>query len=109
LEDEIKQQLGANEAVFREINEGIERGQWPGEEESPVSFRCECARLGCSELIELSVHEYERVRSNPRWFMVVPGHQHPELEVVIETQPGYLVVEKVDQAGAKAEEADPRG
>jgi hypothetical protein len=95
--------------VFREINEGIERGQWPGEEQSPVSFRCECARLGCSELIELSVHEYERVRANPRWFVVAPGHQHPELEVVIDAQPGYLVVEKVDQAGAKAEETDPRG
>lgn len=109
MEDEIKQHLGTNEAVFREINEGIERGQWPGEEQSPVSFRCECARLGCSELIELSVHEYERVRANPRWFVVAPGHQHPELEVVIDAQPGYLVVEKVDQAGAKAEETDPRG
>jgi hypothetical protein len=52
--------------------------------------------------------DYQRVRANPRWFMVVPGHQHPELEVVVETQPGYLVVEKVDQAGAKAEETDPR-
>src|SRR5438270_13957872 len=103
MKDHVQERLSANESVFREINEGIERGQWPGEEDSPVSFRCECARLGCTEMIELSVREYERVRSNPRWFMVVPGHQHAELEVVIETQPGYLVVEKVDQAGTKAE------
>ena len=109
MEDEIQQHLGTNEAVFREINEGIERGQWPGEEHSPVRFRCECARLGCSDLIELNLLDYERVRANPRWFMVVPDHQHPELEVVVETQPGYLVVEKVDQAGARAEETDPRG
>jgi hypothetical protein len=108
VEDEIQQRLGTNQAVFREINEGIERGQWPGEEDSPVSFRCECARLGCNDLIELSVRTYERVRENPRWFIVVPGHQHPELEVVVDAQPGYLVVEKIDQAGVSAEETDPR-
>ena len=108
MEDEVQQRLGTNEAVFREINDGIERGQWPGEEDKPVSFRCECARLGCNQLIELTVREYERVRANSRWFIVVPGHEHPELEVVVETQPGYLVVEKADQAGESAEATDPR-
>jgi hypothetical protein len=108
VEDEIQEHVATNEAILREINEGIERGQWPGEEDSPVSFRCECARLGCTELIQLSVREYERVRSDPRWFVVVAGHEHPEAEVVIETERGYLVIEKVDQAGAKAEETDPR-
>ena len=46
MQDEMQKRLGSNEAVFREINEGIERGQWPGEEDAPISFRCECARLG---------------------------------------------------------------
>jgi hypothetical protein len=108
LGDNTQERLGANEAVFRQINEGIERGQWPGEEDSPVGFRCECARLGCNDLIELSVHEYEAVRKNPRRFMVLPGHERVEAEIVVETRPGYLVVEKLDQAGAKAEQADPR-
>jgi hypothetical protein len=94
--------------VFRRINEGIERGQWPGEEDAPVGFRCECARLGCNELLELSVNEYEAVRSDPRSFLVLPGHEQPEVEVVIETRPGYLVVQKLDQAATTAEETDPR-
>jgi hypothetical protein len=94
--------------VFRRINEGIERGQWPGEEDAPVGFRCECARLGCNQLLELSVNEYEAVRANPRWFLVVPGHEQPEVEVVIEARSGYLVVQKLDQAGTTAEETDPR-
>lgn len=108
MPDELQERLGANESVFREINEGIERGQWPGEEESPVSFRCECARLGCSDLIELSIREYERVRSNPRRFIVLPGHERLEVEIVVERRADYFVVEKLDQAGERAVESDPR-
>lgn len=108
MPDDTQQRLGANEAVFREINEGIERGQWPGEEDSPVSFRCECARLGCNDLIELSPRIYEEVRSNPRRFIVLPGHERLEVEIVVERRGGYLVVEKLDQAGERAVETDPR-
>lgn len=108
MRDETQARLGANEAVFRRINEGIERGQWPGEEDAPVGFRCECARLGCNQLLELSVNEYEAVRANPRWFLVLPGHEQPEVEVVIEARSGYLVVQKLDQAATTAEETDPR-
>ena len=108
MRDETQERLGANEAVFREINEGIERGQWPGEEHVPASFRCECAQLGCNEMLELSVNEYEAVRAHPRRFLVLPGHERPEVEVVIDARPGYLVVEKLDQAGSAAEDTDPR-
>lgn len=108
MPDEVQERLGANEAVFRQINEGIERGQWPGEEDSPVSFRCECARLGCNDLIELSPREYEEVRSNARRFIVLPGHERLEVEVVVERLAGCLVVEKVAQAAERAVESDPR-
>jgi hypothetical protein len=108
VRDELQERLGANESVFRQVNEGIERGQWPGEEDALVGFRCECAQLGCNELLELSVREYEQVRSDPRRFMVVPGHERLDGEIVVERHPGYLVVEKRDQAGVTAVENDPR-
>lgn len=109
MKDELQERVGANEAVFRKINEGIERGQWPGEEDAPVGFRCECAQLGCTELIELTVREYEQVREDARRFIVLPGHERLEAEVVIENRPGYMVVQKIDQAGETAIETDPRG
>jgi hypothetical protein len=109
MNDELQERLGANESVFREVNESIERGQWPGEEDAPVGFRCECARLGCNDLVELSVREYERVRADPRRFIVLPGHERLDAETVVETRPGYVVVEKLEDAGEKAEEMDPRG
>ena len=109
MEGKKQRRAAANEATIRDVNEGIERGQWPGEEDSPVGFRCECAQLGCTDVIELSVREYERVRANPRRFIVLPGHERLEAEIVVETRATYLVVEKLDQAGAAAEATDPRG
>lgn len=104
----LEDRLASNESVFREINEGIERGQWPGEEDVDVRFRCECAQLGCNELLEASVREYERVRAHGRRFLVIPGHERRDVEIVVETRQGYLVVEKRGQAAVTAEETDPR-
>src|SRR5947209_2133468 len=58
MEPELDRRVAENQAILREVNEGIKRGQWPGEEDAAVSFRCECSRLGCNQLIELSMREY---------------------------------------------------
>ena len=108
MNEKVQDRLATNEAVFREINEGIERGQWPGEDDTGVRFRCECAQLGCNRMITLTPREYEAVRENPRWFFVLPGHELPEAEDTVLARPGYLVVEKRDQAGEIAEATDPR-
>ena len=108
MKREHQRRAAANEATIRDVNEGIERGQWPGEEGTPVGFRCECARLGCNRLIELSVHAYEEIRANPRRFVLIPGHEFPDIEAVIESRPGYIIVEKQDQAADVAEEHNPR-
>lgn len=104
----VADRIGQNESVFREINERIERGQWPGEPEAAVAFRCECASLGCNLLIELTLRDYERVRADSRRFIVAEGHELPEVEVVVERASGYVVVEKAGRAGEVAEQADPR-
>lgn len=103
-----EQRLGANEAAFREVNEAIERGQWPGDEAKRASFRCECSRLGCTRIIELTVEEYEAVRAHSRRFVVAIGHQQPEVERVVVEKPRYLVVEKRERAGEVADRTDPR-
>jgi hypothetical protein len=105
---ESERRVAGNEDLFRDANEAIERGLWPGEKHPAVRFRCECDRLDCSGVIELSLDDYERVRANPRRFIMVPGHERPEFETVIERHPGYMVVEKRDGAGEVAERLDPR-
>ncbi len=100
--------MAANEDVFREVNEGIVRGQWPGEPGAPIGFRCECARLGCNTLLGLTLAEYEQVRASPRRFLVLGGHEMPDVERVVARRGQYVIVEKTGQAGAEAEERDQR-
>ena len=59
-------------------------------------------------MLTLSFREYERVRDHPRRFIVSPGHEQLDVEVVVETRPNYLVVQKVGQAGETAAATDPR-
>jgi hypothetical protein len=108
VDDEQQRRLALNEALRRQVNEGIERGQWPGEEDQPVGFRCECSRMGCNSLLRLSVAEYERVRANPLRFVMIDGHEMSAVEVVVERTDGYVVAEKHSEAGEVARETDPR-
>lgn len=108
MDDAWQARIAENEAAFRRVNEAIERGHWPGAEDEPTAYRCECARLGCNRMIALTPREYEAVRANPRRFFVLPGHEVAEVEVTVAVQQGYVVVEKRDQAGEVAEATDPR-
>jgi hypothetical protein len=108
MEDQTQRRIAANEAVFRDVNDAIQRGQWPGEEGSPTAFRCECARLDCNKLIELTPGEYEAIRAHSKRFVVLPGHERPEVETVVEIRDAYVIVEKRDEAGRLAQATDPR-
>ncbi len=73
-----------------------------------TSFRCECASLGCSHMLALSFRDYEQIRNHPRQFLVAPGHERPDVEVVVARKPSYLVVRKTGEAGEIAVATDPR-
>jgi hypothetical protein len=103
----LDERIARNEAIFRDVNEALKRGRWPGDQ-GAIPFRCECARLGCSTLIDLTSSEYEHIRAHPKWFVVATGHEAPEGEAVVETHGAHLVVEKLGEAGVVAEATDPR-
>ena len=103
-----------NEALFREVNERIEEvsrefaeGDWDQKQEQ-LRLVCECGRQECTELLEATVAEYEAVRSNPRRFLVLPGHEQTDIERVVERNNRFFVVEKMEEAGEVANEHDPR-
>jgi predicted ThiF/HesA family dinucleotide-utilizing enzyme len=101
-----RQRVAMNEATFRKVNEGMEAGQEP---EGMLAFLCECGRLGCNQLIELTRAEYEAVRSNARRFAIVDGHQIEEVEEVMERTERYIVVEKRGKPESEiVEHTDPR-
>ncbi|HET7051887.1 MAG TPA: hypothetical protein VFI54_26690 [Solirubrobacteraceae bacterium] len=108
MSDESEGRVARNESVAREVNEAIEHGRGPADVQAPLAFRCECGRLGCNTLIEVTMGEYERVRSHPRQFLVATGHEQTEFETVVRAGETYSVVEKQDEAGRLAEARDPR-
>ena len=105
--DMTAQRRTQNEAMSRVANEAIEEAE-AGGDGSPIAFLCECTRRDCYRTIELTPGEYERVRANPRRFVVVPGHESRDIESVVATGTGYLVVEKQGTPGALAEAEQPR-
>jgi hypothetical protein len=109
VDETLKLKIAANESAFREVNEAIKSGRWPGEPTAQVAFRCECGTLGCNLMVEMSSGEYEEIRGHGRRFLVLPNHVIPETEEVVEDHGAYLVVEKRGEAGRLAEETDPRG
>jgi hypothetical protein len=94
-----------NQALIREVNERIEQ---LADEAAHPAFLCECADSDCVEMIELSVTEYESIRSSPTRFPVKPGHVYFEFERVVEKTGHYVVVEKFGKAAEVVKELDPR-
>jgi len=99
------ERVAVNESRLRAVNEAIERGLRSRDE--PIGFVCECGRLRCTEILELDHHDYEAVRSSPRQFVIVDGHQ-TEVDDTVERHADYAVVVKRGAAGEVAEALDPR-
>jgi hypothetical protein len=106
-----EQRAAQNEALFRSVNEEIEKlGQVdPVREPLYTAFVCECSDGTCAERIHLTIAEYEDVRSESRWFAIAPGHVDERIEHVIRLTDRYLIVEKDTPSSATiAEISDPR-
>jgi len=103
-------QIGLNEAAFREVNERVETiAQSLSSKPDSILLVCECGRIDCTERFEMSVSDYEALRSDPTLFAVAPGHAIPELETVVAADGPYEVVRKeVGKATDIAVETDPR-
>ena len=96
--DEItRRRLVHNEELFRSVNEAVSDAQAP-DEDGRIAFLCECSDRECTERIRLTVQEYREVRSDPLRFVIVPGHETPAIENVIERTGGHEVVEKTEAA-----------
>jgi hypothetical protein len=98
-----------NEALFREVNERIEDVSTTlAPDDVPMQFLCECDDPDCLEKISATRAEYETIRAVATQFVVLPGHEDPAVEHVVQQAESFLVVEKEGQAGHEAQESDPR-
>jgi anti-sigma factor RsiW len=95
MRDARTERVAENEARFRDINERLRGDLEPlADESEPLRFVCECGNAGCREGVPLAVAEYLAIRADPMHFGIVPGHEIPDLETVVERHDGYFVIEK---------------
>jgi hypothetical protein len=108
--DERQRRIGENEVIYRAVNEKIEGlNQAFGAVTEQMIVVCECGDGSCAEQIELDVPAYERIRSDPTFFVVKPGHEKRDVEAVVERTDAYHVVHKLPGGPAElAVESDPR-
>ena len=109
--DERKRRIGENEALFRTINEEVDslNRSLAQLTDETIHIVCECGNIDCQQRLVVPLGAYERVRSDSALFFVVPGHEIPSAEDVVEETPRYFVVRK--HAGEEqelAEATDPR-
>ena len=81
------------ESVFRAANERLRAHVYKILYRGPRPVLCECSDPDCMELLHLGPDEYRRVREAGN-FVVLNGHENPEIERVVGRHNGYLIVDK---------------
>lgn len=109
MDDLRQQRLAQNESLFRGINETQAAGHARFGLEDAQEFVCECADVGCTDRLRMTLREYERVRAESLRFVVAPGHDVPEVEQIVAVAPGFHVIEKIKAGADVAQQEDPRG
>jgi hypothetical protein len=117
---ERERRVAENEATFRGANEQLrasfDRYDIPAGQDVP--FLCECGDRRCTAVLLVGLDEYEAVRDDPNAFFIVPGHNDPETEQVVNEQgvdgianvdgDRFAVVRKRDFVRDITERSDPR-
>jgi hypothetical protein len=108
--EERERRLGLNEAMFREVNERVEdMNKTFASITGSFDIFCECSDVACTDRITVPMDVYERVRSDSTHFLIKAGHEDPTVEDVVETDDGFVIVEKQGvEVERVAEQTDPR-
>ena len=103
-----EKRLGLNEALWRAANERMEDWEERHAKMETELYYCECDDLSCREKVDLRHADYERVRADSSYFLVVQGHEDPDVETVIEQQESWAIVEKEPELEDEERRLDPR-
>lgn len=104
-----EERMALNEAASREINEEIEQAHQEDPPARRMDIACECALKTCDRVLEITMAEYQDVRSDARQFAIVPEHLIGDIERIVYENDRFAVVAK--RQGTPADvviERDPR-
>jgi hypothetical protein len=92
--------VAENEVLFREINDDVIHV-----EHAMFEILCECGALSCMQRVAVAQEHYAQARLEDTDFLVIPGHEDPEVEFVVDRAPGVLVVRKIGVGAVVARDA----
>ena|SRR5579859_3674308 len=105
---DFAERAARNEEIFREVNRRIEEGAEQHQVAGALPFHCECGRASCLETIDIPASRYAKIMAERYRFVVLPGHDDPEIERTVETTPEYLIVEKIGEAREQVDRDHPQ-
>ena len=100
--------LAENEILFRDVNERLASEEQVSSSVEWLDLVCECTDRTCLKVFSMPLAEYEWLRQDALRFVVLPGHEAPAVETVVERHAGFVVVEKHPETHHQVEAADPR-
>ena len=108
METKQIERMARTESLFREVNERIvEAAERFGA--TRTNFVCECSDPRCTNPVEASLIQYERVREDGNAFLLEPGHEDERVEAVVRSSGRHAVVEKQHPVARRLVlELDPR-
>jgi hypothetical protein len=76
------------EEFYRQINDVIAKN---GRREGKA-YMCECANVYCNVTMDLSTEDIEVLHSVPGYYIILPGHEIPDVEHVVSSTEKYAIV-----------------
>jgi hypothetical protein len=97
--EESPEERAANEQVFKDHNDWLKKNLFElfrrgHNEDFQIHFVCECSDTSCEQRVDLTVEEYNKLRSMERCFVVIKGHQQPDIEQTIGSNNLFEIVQK---------------
>lgn len=95
--DDREARVRRNEVVSRALNDQNEYlDETFAIDGKEFAIVCECGQINCSRQIRIARSAYARVRSDPKLFLLIPGHEDKTLEEVVDSEKArYAIVRKL--------------
>jgi hypothetical protein len=90
-----------NSRLIRAVNDRIRDVSNPADESGAVEVLCECGDVDCQGAVNISLVDYQTVRAAPRRFVLIHGHESPDVHRILSRDNGYVVVEEIPAEDAR--------
>jgi hypothetical protein len=80
--------------TFARANEQIRASAEKYNFQHQVPFLCECTDATCMGSVRLSLTNYREARTSIDRFLLLPGHDDPQVERIVARGDGYVLVQE---------------